>query len=120
MTGTESSLPEIDAACNRAAQAAPWLAAATPEKRAALLRSLAGALQAQRDRLVPLADDEASTAFVQQRGQALRAATPHAMLHDGIRAHFEAGAAGLQAHAGVRALALQDAPQWLVQATGPA
>ena len=47
MTGTESSLPEIDAACNRAAQAAPWLAAATPEKRAALLRSLADTLQAK-------------------------------------------------------------------------
>ena len=47
MTGTESSLPEIDAACNRAAQAAPRLAAATPEKRAALLRSLADTLQAK-------------------------------------------------------------------------
>jgi len=50
-------------------------------------------------------DDAASTAFVQQLAEALGAATPHAMLHAGIRAGFDAGVARLQQHAGVRVLA---------------
>lgn len=49
-------------------------------------------------------DDAASSAFVQQLGQALAAATPHAMLHPGIRAGFDAGVARLQGHAGVATL----------------
>jgi len=50
-------------------------------------------------------DDDASKAFVQQLAEALGAATPHAMLHAGIRAGFDAGVARLQQHAGVQALA---------------
>jgi NADP-dependent aldehyde dehydrogenase len=46
-------------------------------------------------------DDEASRSFVQQLGEALAAATPHAMLHPGIRAGFDAGVARVQGHAGV-------------------
>jgi len=50
-------------------------------------------------------DDDASRAFVAQLAEALGAATPHAMLHAGIRAGFDAGVARLQQHAGVRVLA---------------
>jgi len=50
-------------------------------------------------------DDAASAAFVQQLAEALDTATPHAMLHAGIRAGFDAGVARLQQHAGVRVLA---------------
>lgn len=50
-------------------------------------------------------DDDASKAFVQQLAEALGAATPHTMLHAGIRAGFDAGVARLQQHAGVQALA---------------
>lgn len=49
-------------------------------------------------------DDAASHAFVQQLSDALALATPHAMLHAGIRAGFDAGVARLQGHAGVRTL----------------
>lgn len=59
--------------------------------------------------VVVVQDDAASSAFVQQLAGALAAAQPHAMLHDGIRANFEAGAARLQAHTGVRTLVAGDA-----------
>lgn len=52
--------------------------------------------------VVIVQDDAASQAFVQQLADALSAAKPHAMLHDGIRANFEAGAARVQGHAGVQ------------------
>jgi NADP-dependent aldehyde dehydrogenase len=48
--------------------------------------------------------DAASDAFVQQLAAALEAATPHAMLHGGIRAGFDAGVQRLQSAAGVKAL----------------
>jgi NADP-dependent aldehyde dehydrogenase len=50
-------------------------------------------------------DDAASQAFVQQLGDALGAATPHRMLHAGIRAGFDAGVMRMQQHRGVRVLA---------------
>lgn len=50
-------------------------------------------------------DDDASRAFVAQLAEALGTATPHAMLHAGIRAGFDAGVARLQQHAGVQVLA---------------
>jgi len=43
--------------------------------------------------VVIVRDDTISKAFVQQLGEALAAATPHAMLHTGIRAGFDAGVA---------------------------
>ncbi len=49
-------------------------------------------------------DDDMSQAFVQQVGEALAAATPHAMLHPGIRSGFDAGVQRVQSHAGVRTL----------------
>lgn len=54
--------------------------------------------------LVLVHDDPASEAFVQALAQALAAATPHAMLNDGIRAGFEAGVARLAAEPGVQRL----------------
>jgi NADP-dependent aldehyde dehydrogenase len=59
--------------------------------------------------VIVVQDDAASQAFVQQLAEGLAAAKPHAMLHDGIRANFEAGAARMQAHAGVRTLVAGDA-----------
>lgn len=59
--------------------------------------------------VVIVQDDDASRAFVRQLAEALAPARPHAMLHAGIRAHFEAGAARVQAHAGVRTLVAGDA-----------
>ncbi len=58
--------------------------------------------------VVVVQDDAASLAFVQQLATALAAAQPHDMLHDGIRANFEAGAARVQGHAGVRTLLAGD------------
>jgi acyl-CoA reductase-like NAD-dependent aldehyde dehydrogenase len=59
--------------------------------------------------VIVVQDNAASQAFVQQLAEQLAAARPHAMLHDGIRANFEAGAARVQAHAGVRTLVSGDA-----------
>ena len=50
-------------------------------------------------------NDAASQAFVQQLAEALGSATPHRMLHAGIRAGFDAGVMRMQQHAGVRVLA---------------
>ena len=52
-------------------------------------------------------DDAASHAFVQQLADALAPLTPHAMLHAGIRAGFDAGVARLQGQAGVKTLLAQ-------------
>lgn len=54
--------------------------------------------------VIVVRDDAAGQAFVAQLAEGLAAATPHAMLHDGIRAGFQAGVARLQAAAGVQAL----------------
>ncbi len=54
--------------------------------------------------VVIVRDDAASQAFVQQLGAALATATPHSMLHDGIRAGFDAGVTRVQGHAGVQTL----------------
>lgn len=54
--------------------------------------------------VVLVRDDDASQAFVRQLAEALAAATPHAMLHDGIRAGFEAGVQRLAGTPGVRTL----------------
>ncbi|MDP3611234.1 MAG: aldehyde dehydrogenase family protein, partial [Rubrivivax sp.] len=59
--------------------------------------------------VVIVQDDAASQAFVQQLAEALSAAKPHAMLHDGIRANFEAGAARVQGHTGVQTRVAGDA-----------
>ena len=69
-------------------------------------------------------DDEASRSFVQQLGEALAAATPHAMLHPGIRAGFDAGVARVQGHAGVATLVApphgEEAPKGRLFATDAA
>ena len=52
-------------------------------------------------------DDAASQGFVQQLADALAPLTPHAMLHAGIRAGFDAGVARLQGQAGVKTLLAQ-------------
>ncbi len=49
-------------------------------------------------------DDETGHAFVRRIADALALSQPHAMLHDGIRAGFDAGVARLQGHAGVQSL----------------
>jgi NADP-dependent aldehyde dehydrogenase len=49
-------------------------------------------------------DDEASQTFVKQLADALSKTTPHAMLHPGIRAGFNAGVAKLHGRAGVKTL----------------
>ena len=49
-------------------------------------------------------DDELGQAFVRQVAEALAQSQPHAMLHDGIRASFNAGVARLQGHGGVKTL----------------
>lgn len=55
--------------------------------------------------IVIVRDDPASLDFVQRLAAALAAATPHAMLHPGIRAGFDAGVARLQSAPGVATLA---------------
>ncbi|MBK9363146.1 MAG: aldehyde dehydrogenase (NADP(+)) [Rubrivivax sp.] len=60
--------------------------------------------------VIVVRDDAAGQAFVRQLAEALAAATPHPMLHDGIRAGFEAGAARLTAHPGVTTLVAPDSP----------
>ena len=52
--------------------------------------------------------DAASQAFVAKLAESLAAATPHAMLHAGIRANFDAGVQRLAGHAGVTTLAAPD------------
>ena len=52
--------------------------------------------------------DAASQAFVAKLAELLSAATPHPMLHAGIRAGFDAGVQRLAGHAGVTTLAAPD------------
>jgi acyl-CoA reductase-like NAD-dependent aldehyde dehydrogenase len=49
-------------------------------------------------------DDELGQAFVRQLVESLATTTPHAMLHAGIRAGFNAGVARLHGHAAVKTL----------------
>lgn len=74
--------------------------------------------------LIVRTGDAASDAFVQQLATALEAATPHAMLHAGIRAGFDAGAQRVQAQPGVTTLTApapsDDAPRARLYATDAA
>lgn len=54
--------------------------------------------------LLVVRGDETGQAFVRQLAEGLAAATPHAMLHAGIRAGFNAGVARLHGHAAVKTL----------------
>ncbi|MBV8037142.1 aldehyde dehydrogenase (NADP(+)) [Roseateles sp.] len=54
--------------------------------------------------VVIVRDDEPGQDFVRQLAEGLAAATPHAMLHAGIRAGFNAGVARLHGHAAVKTL----------------
>ncbi|MGM9483148.1 aldehyde dehydrogenase (NADP(+)) [Roseateles sp. NT4] len=54
--------------------------------------------------VVVVRDDDLGQAFVRQLAEGLAAATPHAMLHAGIRAGFNAGVARLHGHAAVKTL----------------
>ncbi|GAA0989797.1 MULTISPECIES: aldehyde dehydrogenase (NADP(+)) [Nocardiopsidaceae] len=58
-TAPDTTPEELDAVLERAAAAAPLLAALTPGERAGLLRAVADALDGAADRLVPLAAEEA-------------------------------------------------------------
>ena len=58
-TAPDTTPEELDAALERAAAAAPLLAALTPHERADLLRAVADALDGAADQLVPLAAEEA-------------------------------------------------------------
>ncbi|MFJ9555371.1 aldehyde dehydrogenase (NADP(+)) [Nocardiopsis sp. NPDC101807] len=58
-TAPDTAPEELDAVLERAAAAAPLLAALTPGERAGLLRAVADALDGAADRLVPLAAEEA-------------------------------------------------------------
>jgi len=69
MTLEDSSTDQVRAACAAATQAAPILAAASPARRAALLRALAEALHEARDRLVPLADGETRLGTARLNGE---------------------------------------------------
>ncbi len=67
--------------------------------------------------------DATSQAFVRQLAEALAPLTPHAMLHDGIRAGFDNGVAKLQAQPGVKTLlapAAEGAPRPRLFATDAA
>ncbi len=69
MTSNDSSADQIRAACAAAAAAAPAYAALPVARRAALLRALADALQAERDPLVALADRETALGPVRLNGE---------------------------------------------------
>ncbi|WP_037480517.1 aldehyde dehydrogenase family protein, partial [Sphaerotilus natans] len=64
----------VDAACEAAAAAFPLWQAATGAERAALLRGLAAALEADREALVPLADQETALGPVRLNGELDRTA----------------------------------------------
>lgn len=66
---TDSSPAAIDTAAQAAAQAAPAWGASSAATRAALLRALADALQAERATLVPLADEETSLGATRLNGE---------------------------------------------------
>lgn len=70
----ESTPAQIEAAVAAAAQAADAFAATSAADRAALLRDLAGALEAQRDTLVPVADRESGLGPVRLNGELDRTA----------------------------------------------
>lgn len=76
----------------------------------ALAAALAGSITlgcgqfCTRPSLLIVRDDELGQAFVRQLADGLAAATPHAMLNDGIRAGFNAGVARLHGHAAVKTL----------------
>lgn len=54
--------------------------------------------------LIIVPDDDSGSGFVRQLAEGLAPATPHAMLHDGIRAGFEAGVARLATHPALQTL----------------
>lgn len=70
----ESTAAEIDAAVAAAVAAADPFAATSAAQRAALLRSLADAVEAQRDTLVPLADRETALGLPRLNGELDRTA----------------------------------------------
>ncbi|WP_311223320.1 MULTISPECIES: aldehyde dehydrogenase (NADP(+)) [unclassified Acidovorax] len=70
----ESTPAQIDAAVAAAAQAADAFGATSAADRAALLRDLASALEAQRETLVPLADRESGLGPVRLNGELDRTA----------------------------------------------
>lgn len=70
----ESTAADIDAAVQAAAQAfVPW-SSSTGSERAALLRALAAGLEAQREQLVPLADEETALGSIRLNGELDRTA----------------------------------------------
>lgn len=74
MTPIDSTPAQILAACDTAAQAGPAWAALPINRRAAHLNALADALQAARDALVPLADEETSLGAARLNGELDRTA----------------------------------------------
>lgn len=71
---TDSSAEQVRAACAAAAAAAPAWGLTPIPQRAALLRALADALQAAREALVPLADEETHLGPVRLNGELDRTA----------------------------------------------
>ncbi len=74
MTPIDSTPAQIRAACDTAAQAGPAWAALPIKRRAAHLNALADALQAARDALVPLADEETNLGAARLNGELDRTA----------------------------------------------
>lgn len=70
----ESSATEIDAAVQAADQAFTAWSSSTGSERAALLRALASGLEAQREQLVPLADEETALGPIRLNGELDRTA----------------------------------------------
>lgn len=76
----------------------------------ALATALAGSITlgcgqfCTRPGMLVVRDDALGQAFVRQLAEGLAAAAPHAMLHGGIRAGFNAGIARLHGHAAVKTL----------------
>ncbi len=71
----ETNLDEVRAICDRAALVAPRLRALAPRARADLLESMAAALDAARESLVPLADRESALGTARLDGELTRTTT---------------------------------------------